>query len=184
MRSRIALSLHEEIYIIQSLMRSKLILFIAVLLSVFFSGCSFFEAVSAPELLPEKKNTLSSLAGRYLIAIANSDLQGTTRMVLWDQYLENNKISAAQYSKVWVKVAGKWPAGKHPLQGLKVDNVRADDDSAKIFLIKDPELGKQPDPQRVTIELVWTGGGWMVSGDNLFSRDGFFTKFLEQANGA
>jgi hypothetical protein len=107
-----------------------------------------------------------------------------TRMVLWEQYLANNDISAAHYSRVWTRMQGKWATDVHPLRGLKVQDVLSTGDDATLILVKDPELGKQPDPQEVTIKFVWTGGGWMVSADNLFSKDGFFTKTIDASDGA
>ena len=160
--------------------------FAIILASLIFCSCGIFNTPTSTKLLPEKRNTLSVISGRYLMAVASGDLDSMARMVLWEQYLapENNDISAALYSKVWTKtMEERWPTGAHPILGLKVDNVISNENTAKVYLVKDPAFGKPTEPLRVTVSLIWTGGGWMICGDNLFSKDGYFTNLVENNGG-
>jgi len=156
---------------------SRLLLLAALCLSSSsFSGCStpFFDSST-----PEVQQLLIGVSARYLQLVAAGDEKLVSEMVYWPEYLDGARFTRVDFHKQFESIRGKWPLEDHPLLNQKVVSVSSRGNYGEVVLEKDPKKMKpgQVVIPKIVIRLIWTGRGWIVSEDNLFGRDKFFSKY-------
>ncbi len=128
---------------------------------------------------PEVQQLLIGVTGRYLELLAAGDEKLVSEMIFWPDFLDGANFTRADFHKQFEAVRGKWALQNHPLLGLKVLSATSHGNYGEVELQKDPrklEPGQDPGP-KITVELLWSGRGWIVRRDSLFGPDKFFSKF-------
>jgi hypothetical protein len=150
-------------------MKNKLISLVILLLC---SSCS----LSNPPT-PEMKRAVLKVADGYLRAIARNDKGAVGAMVAWQDYLENTdgEGSKEHCNALMQQLYAKFPnTMKHPLLGLELKDFDADGDEVEIKL-KNSNFPSNPD---ISISLYWADRGWLIVGDNIFTKKGIIPSSL------
>jgi hypothetical protein len=124
---------------------------------------------------PILDETLVSITNKYLTDISNGRGRDAAAMILWADYGTNtrNGLTPEQYILTVDKMRRHKPsAPEHPLRGLEVKDVDFDDDSGAVTL-RHPKSG-----DKVIVQMLWTGSGWLITRDNLFGKDGYLSSYL------
>lgn len=146
--------------------RSATLLF-TLLFSMALNGCSLF---GRSEGTPEAKYAVLVVVNQYLTAIASGRSSAIRDAVAWSDYRRKNgeQLTSANVEQIVEALKGKFNRENHPLVDLDVKDLELDDNLAKVSLQK----RNDSDAQLVKLELVWTGGGWVIVDDNIFEDGG------------
>ena len=141
-------------------------------------GCSSgFDEEKLQTIGPER--TLVRLAGSFLTSIAKGEYEEIHSRVVWLEYFDNQPglSTKADVKRVLAKIRTRWSPQKHPLLGLTLLDVKADETSGKVVLMQ-PRL---PDLGNIVIRYRWIGSGWMVADDNILGSDGVVAELLGES---
>ena len=136
-----------------------------LLLTLFFAGCSLNGGEEPNALV---KQTLTSVASNYLIALVGNDVHYLRSAVDWPEYQSKNSVSHNEVTQITSNWQDRWSLEDDPLNNLKVKKILQDENSAMVRLhnpIKE-------DAPEVLINLYWSSSGWKITSDNIFGPSG------------
>lgn len=137
-----------------------------------FTSCSAIGNTSS-KTTPALQAAVLRVTADYLTAVSVGRMQFLNSILLWGEYSVNNQgLSKEQYVKQVKKIQTKQPTLDHPLMNLQPLSVEQDDDRVTITMKR---IGK-PGAEMLVVELLWDGGGWLVTDDNIFGNDGLISR--------
>ncbi len=142
---------------------------ILVLVLFAFSGCSMF---SSQEVTPETKMAVLRLCDEYLRNLANGKASQAEAMIAWSDYApaSEDELTREEFDQIIKSKKDRWSKEEHPLLGLDVTDVEIGNDVAVITLVK------KSTKSTIEIKLNWVGRGWVVTGDNILSKNGIYRR--------
>lgn len=133
--------------------------YIHLVLVVLVTGCSF----NRDETKVELKLTLIQLANTYLTGLNKGEFKMIQNVIDWDGYQTTCKCSISKVKTQMVAVAKD-----APLRDLAVTKVTSYKDDATVYLTGQSGILKD---KEILVDFHWNGSGWLIKGDNLFSRE-------------
>ena len=140
------------------------------------AGCS--TAIFSKSVAPELKQTLVSLTNNYLTAIIAGDEKSVLHSVYVADFFTDPRFTSDDFHRQFAAIQGRWTGADHPLVGLRVENVTADENTAEVRLKKDPKWIGKSGSQVIAVNFRWAGTGWVIKSDSLFGKDKLFAELL------
>ena len=152
----------------------KRLLYCLIILTVFSTSCSLIRSQKAT---PELRSTVINVAGNYLKRIVLADRKQLNGMILWNDYIAHDEEPITK-NKYFFQIdalrAKNIPLQQHPLLNLKILDFDYSGSNAHVLLQKP----NKPDSPKISIDVLWTGSGWLVVGDSLFGPNELVEQLL------
>lgn len=150
-------------------MRISLLASIAgvVLCACLLSGCG--SRILSPEPPAVVKVVVLRAAVQYVACTVRGDYRCLRPLVAWNDYLKHQSIKGGMnaYQQRLQRVKNRWSAEENPLMNLDVKKIDIDENDATVVFGR-AEGERFPE---FSIQLYWTGGGWLIYDDSLFGDD-------------
>lgn len=138
------------------------------------SSCSYLKPKTGENL---QKYTVARVSSTYLgwVFAGSEDHMGN--YVVWSLLLsgsDGKPMSREDFRKQLKSIQNRWTTEEHPIFDLDLKSVEVDGNQAEVRFQR---LNRSHYPV-ITLELRWSGTGWLIERDSLFGQGGQVEKWM------